>query len=216
MTSEDDEAAGPDALGSAEADAEAAQARAEAARARAVELHRLAEAEGSVSAAATRRRTPRPALVALALAVALLCGLRAASGYMFQNHLAATRDRDNVAQYSAVARQGVVNLMAINYNSAQADVQRVLDSTTGQFRQQFEDTSKDLVKALQDAKVITEVNVTGVAVESMTANSAVVLVAATSQRGDADPQNRDPRTWRAVVTVTRDGGQLEISQMDLA
>jgi Mce-associated membrane protein len=135
---------------------------------------------------------------------------------MFQNHLAATRDRDNVAQYSAVARQGVVNLMAINYNSAQADVQRVIDSTTGQFRQQFEDTSKDLVKALQDAKVVTEVNVTGVAVESMTTNSAVVLVAATSQRGDADPQNRDPRTWRAVVTVTRDGGQLKISQMDFA
>lgn len=216
MASEDDETAGSDALGSAEADAQAAQARAEAARARAVELRRLAEADGSPTAAAARRRRPGPALVAVTLAAALLCALLAASGYMFQQHLTATRDHDNVAQYSAVARQGVVNLMAINYNSAQADVQRVLDSTTGPFRQQFEDTSKDLVKALQDAKVVTEVTVTGVAVESMTADSAVVLVAATSQRGDTDPQNRDPRTWRAVVTVTRDSGQLKISQIDFA
>ena len=214
MALEDDETARPDALGSAEADAEAAEARAEAARARAVELRRLAEA--SMSGVATRRRTPRPARLSATLAAVLLCVLLAASGYLFQQHRAVERDRDSVAEYSAVARQGVVNLMAINYNSAQADVQRVLDSTTGTFRQQFEDTSKDLVKALQDAKVVTEVNVTGVAVESMTANSAVVLVAATSQRGDPDPQKRDPRTWRAVVTVTRDSGQLKISQIDFA
>ena len=216
MAPEDDEAAVSGALGSAEAAAEAAQARAEAARARAVELRRLAEAEASVSGVAARRRTTAPARVAVALAAALLCALLAAGGYMFQRHRAVQRDRDNIAQYSAVARQGVVNLMAINYSSAQADVQRVLDSTTGTFRQQFEDTSKDLVKALQDAKVVTEVSVTGVAVESMTANSAVVLVAATSQRGDPDPQKRDPRTWRAVVTVTRDSGQFKISQIDFA
>lgn len=211
----EDETARSEALGSAEADAEAAQVRAEAARARAVELRRLAEAEASVSGVTTRRRTPRPG-VPVTLAAVVLCALLAASGYMFQQHRAVERDRDSIAEYSAVARQGVVNLMAINYNSAQADVQRVLDSTTGTFRQQFEDTSKDLVKALQDAKVVTEVNVTGVAVESMTANSAVVLVAATSQRGDPDPQKRDPRTWRAVVTLTRDSGQLKISQIDFA
>ena len=64
--------------------------------------------------------------------------------------------------------------------------------------------------------MVTEVTVSDVAVESMTTNRAVVLVAATSQRGDTDPQKRDPRTWRAVVTVTRDSGQFKISQIDFA
>ena len=53
-----------------------------------------------------------------------------------------------------------------------------------------------------------------VAVESMTPSSGVVLVSAVTQRGNVDSKDRDPRTWRAVVTVTRDGGQLKISELD--
>ena len=217
----------------AEAAAAAAQARAETARARAAELRREAEKLSAASApvavatgspgttgvdvdngppaatadvAAAARRCGRP--------LVLLCALLGASAYITQQHRATEQDRQHAAEYAAAARQGVVNLMAINFNTAEADVQRVLDNSTGTFKTQFQDTSKDLIKALKDAKVVTEVNVNSTAVESMKPDGAVVLVAATSQRGNADAANRDPRTWRAVVTIARESGQLKVSQLD--
>ena len=152
--------------------------------------------------------------IAAALGVVLVGAFVAGSVYITVHHRNIDRERMQAAQFSAAAKQGVVNLMAINYNTAQVDVQRVLDNATGAFKENFEDTSKDLVKALQDAKVVTEVNVKNVAVESMTPSSGVVLVSAVTQRGNVDSKDRDPRTWRAVVTVTRDGGQLKISELD--
>jgi len=215
-----------DALADAEADAAAAEARAAAARARAAQARRTAEAPAlappAESAAPEGQETvrKRPAkrtllpAIAAALGVVLVGAFVTGSVYITVHHRNIDRGRMQAAQFSAAAKQGVVNLMAINYNTAQVDVQRVLDNATGAFKENFEDTSKDLVKALQDAKVVTEVNVKNVAVESMTPSSGVVLVSAVTQRGNVDSKDRDPRTWRAVVTVTRDGGQLKISELD--
>src|SRR6478609_322848 len=215
-----------DALADAEADAAAAEARAAAARARAAQARRTAEAPAlappAESAAPEGQETvrKRPAkrtllpAIAAALGVVLVGAFVTGSVYITVHHRNIDRGRMQAAQFSAAAKQGVVNLMAINYNTAQVDVQRVLDNATGEFKENFEDTSKDLVKALQDAKVVTEVNVKNVAVESMTPSSGVVLVSAVTQRGNVDSKDRDPRTWRAVVTVTRDRGQLKISELD--
>ena len=57
-------------------------------------------------------------------------------------------------------------------------------------QEDFESTSKDLVKALQEGKILTEVDVKSVAVQSMTNESAVVLVSAVSQRGDPGDRSR--------------------------
>ncbi|HNM83479.1 MAG TPA: hypothetical protein PKI77_03055 [Mycobacterium sp.] len=225
MTSEDGEASAGIAAAeaeAAEADARAAEARARAARARATEA-RLRAAEPSPDttpvpatgrAAPVRyvRRMVRP--VAAVLGAAAVLGLLGISTYILRSHRAVEADRQHAAQYSAAARQGVVNMMAINYNTAQADVQRVLDSATGRFKEDFESTSKDLVKALQEGKILTEVDVKSVALQSMTNESAVVLVSAVSQRGDPKATDRDPRTWRAVVTVNREGDQIKVSNLE--
>ena len=202
----------------AEADARAAEARARAARARATEA-RLRAADpvpepviGRAVPVRYGRRVAR--VVAAVLGAAGVLGLLGAGAYIVRSHRAVEVDRQHAAQYSAAARQGVVNMMAINYNTAQADVQRVLDSATGRFKEDFESTSKDLVKALQDGKIVTDVDVKSVAVQSMTDESAVVLVSAVSHRGDPKAADRDPRTWRAVVTVDRDGDQIKISNLE--
>ena len=232
------ESAAAGTVADAEAAAAAAQARADAARARAAELRREAEklsaaaapvavqpdvpaqpagaAQPTVTTTPARRlRRPKSVWpIAVAAGLVLLCALLGFSAFIIHKHRATEQDQQHAAEYAAAARQGVVNLMAINFNTAEGDVQRVLDNSTGTFKTQFQDTSKDLIKALKDAKVVTEVNVNSTAVESMKQDGAVVLVAATSQRGNADSANRDPRTWRAVVTIARENGQLKVSQLD--
>ena len=120
------------------------------------------------------------------------------------------------AEDEAAARQDVINLMSIDYNTAQDSVQRVLDGSTGRFRANFADTAADFVKALKDEKIVTKATVNDTAVESMTADSAVVLVSATSQReGPKAPKDQqEPRLWRVVVSLERDGGQIKMSGVD--
>jgi Mce-associated membrane protein len=51
-------------------------------------------------------------------------------------------------------------------------------------------------------------------VQSVTADSATVLVAATSEVTNAAGALREPRAWRLIVTVSRDGGLLKMSRVE--
>ncbi len=218
----------------AEAEAAAAEARAEAARARAEELRqRIAEAEEAAKAAEAGKAeqtdeagpaepvaapTPTPVLPAVAagLATLLTAALLAATGYMVWQHQKTTRVQHSAAEFTAAARQDVINLMSIDFNTAQDSVQRVLDGSTGRFRSNFADTADDFVKALKDEKIITKATINDAAVESMTGDSAVVLVSATSRReGEKAPkEQQQPRLWRVVVTLEREDGQIKMSGVD--
>lgn len=211
----------------AEAEATAAEARAEAARARAEELRSRLQA---TSEAETRTAVPTVALpgttagrpnarlrlVAGTVAALLTAGLLAATGYMLWQHHDNTQQRRQAAEYAAAARQGVINLMSIDYTTAQESVQRVLDGSTGRFRDNFADTADDFVQALKDEKIITKATVNDTAVESMTSDTAVVLVSATSRReGAQSPKDQqEPRLWRVVLSLEHDGDQIKVSGVD--
>ena len=203
----------------------AAEARAEAARARAEELRRRIEAaEGADEQ--TPAVTPRPAspaptvhllpAVALGIAAVAATGLLGVTGYLLWQHKAMSQQRHSAAEFAAAARQDVINLMSIDYTTADESVQRVLDGSTGRFRANFEETADDFVKALKDEKIITKATVNDAAVESMTGDSAVVLVSATSHReGPQAPKDQQqPRLWRIVVSLERDGGQIKMSGVE--
>ena len=216
----------------AEAEAEAAEARAEAARARAEELRRQlhtakaipADPEtptgcdifsGPDDAAAPR---PRPGLQSLAPAAAALLAivLLTATGWMIWQHREVAQQHQRSAEYAAAARQGVINLMAIDYATAADSVQRVLDGSTGRFRDNFAETADDFVKALQDEEIVTKATVNDAAVKSMTPDSAVVLVSATSRReGKRAPEDQQqPRLWRITMNLVREGGQIKMSSVE--
>ena len=154
--------------------------------------------------------------VAVGIAALLTAALLATTGLLVWQHQKSSRQRHSAAEFSAAARQDVINLMSIDYTTAQDSVQRVLDGSTGRFRANFADTADDFVKALKDEKIVTKATVNDTAVESMTADSAVVLVSATSQReGPKAPKDQqEPRLWRVVVSLERDGGQIKMSGVD--
>jgi len=108
-----------------------------------------------------------------------------------------------------------VTLMSLDFNDAQANVDRIIENTTGQFKSDFQDQAEDFVKVAQDSKVITDVTVTAAAVESMTPNQAVVLVAATSRVTNSSGAKQEPRAWRLQVSLERvEGGQIKMAKVE--
>src|ERR1700728_241489 len=85
-----------------------------------------------------RLRTPNLAVALTIAAVVAICALLGVSGWMAWHHHSVVQDRQRAAAYTAAARQGVVNLTSLDFNKAKEDVQRVLDSATGAFKDDFQ------------------------------------------------------------------------------
>jgi Mce-associated membrane protein len=152
--------------------------------------------------------------VAAAAAVACTAALITLSVLMVVNHRQQAAEQQLRAEYAAAGRQSVVTLMSLDFNKAKDDVQRIIDNSTGQFRDDFKNQADDFIKVAQDSKVITEVTVNAVAVESMTNDSAVALVSATSRVTNAAGAKQEPRSWRLSVNLERDGGQIKMSKVE--
>ncbi|WP_375482459.1 hypothetical protein [uncultured Mycobacterium sp.] len=159
-------------------------------------------------------RRPGRRSVAVSAAVILICTLLGTSGYVLWYHRRTVDERQRTAEFAAAARQSAITLMSINADKARDDLQRVIDDTTGQFKTQMLLTANDLVEAVEKSKVSTKAAVHAVAVESMNADSAVVLVAAKAEVTNPDKSTPPPRSWRIVMNLQRDGGQLKMSRVE--
>ena len=216
-----------------------AEARAEAARARLVRLRRAAETGAADddaasqdveqrSATSTRarlrlpRRPGRPRwlrhqgrrTIAACLCTVLASASLGASGYMLWQHHTAVHNRQLAAEFTAAARQGVTALMSIDPDHAKEDVQRMIDASTGDQKNQLSVMSTLIVKKAEDSKVGSNVTVEAVAVESLSDNSGVVLVAAKTAPTGSDNAKPPPALFRLSVNMDRDGGQLKMSKVD--
>ncbi len=216
-----------------------AEARAEAARARLLKLRRAAETGDTDDVAASPDAQQRPAkptrarlrlprrpgrprwlrrpgrkTVAAGVGIVLASGSLAASGYMVWQHRTTVHKQQLAAEFTAAARQGITALMSIDANHAKDDIQRIIDNSTGDLKSQMSAMSGLMAKQTEESKVSSKATVEAVAVESMSDNSAVVLVAARSDVTNADNTHRPPVTWRISVDLTRDGDQLKMSKVD--
>jgi len=209
-----------------------AEARAIRARARAEALRRQAEAadqgdqpaaaatavaDSDVAASRPRRRPRlwnRKVLAGVAAAVTVACASLTASGYLLWHHHNVEQQRRRAAEFSAAARAAIVAMISIDAKTARADWQRFADDTMGQFKAMVLIGGEDVVKSVEQAKMSSKGSVEKAAVQSMTNDSAVVLVAAKielSKAGQAKPQSQ---TTRMVVTVEKDGGQVKVSRVE--
>jgi Mce-associated membrane protein len=153
-------------------------------------------------------------VLAAAIAFACTCALITLSVLMVLSHRHQAAEQQLRAEYAAAGRQSVVTLMSLDFNKAKDDVQRIIDNSTGQFKDDFKNQAEDFIKVAQDSKVITEVSVNAAAVESMTNDSAVVLVSATSRVTNSAGAKQEPRSWRLSVNLQRDGDQIKMSKVE--
>ena len=194
--------------------AETATADTAAAELSGVDIDQFENASREASAPTGRRWGLVLKIVAITVGVLGTAALVAASVYMVRQDRQADDGQRLNAEYAAAGRQSVVTLMSLDFNNAQDDVKQIIDNSTGQFKKDFEDQSADFVKVAQDSKVITDVTVNATAVESMSQDSAVVIVSATSRVTNSAGAKQEPRAWRLSVNLQRDGGQVKMSKVE--
>jgi Mce-associated membrane protein len=207
----------------AEAEAEAAEAEAAAAAARSkVRAMRSQQSDdhadrGENGENGRRRRRLRPPswpIVAKIVATIVIVGSLAGSGAIVWQHHTASVRRQHAEEFIGAAKQGVVALTSIDFNTVRDQVQHIIDNSTGSFRDDFVARSDQFIKVAQASKAVAKGTVTAAAVESMKTDEAVVLVVGSEQITNA-VGNQQPRSFRFRVTVTRDGGPLKVSKLEL-
>ena len=216
-----------------------AEARAEAARARLLKLRGTAETGDADDDAASRDVKQRPAksirarlrlsrrpgrprwlrrpgrkTIAVGVGTVLASASLGASGYMLWQHHNAMHNRQLAAEFTAAAREGITALMSIDPDHPKESVQRMIDASTGDQKNQLSVLSPLIVNKAQDTKVGSKVTVEAVAVESLSDNSGVVLVAAKTAPTGPDNAKPPPALFRLSVTIDRDGGQLKMSRVE--
>jgi Mce-associated membrane protein len=150
------------------------------------------------------------ALVCVAL-IAALAGLAGWFGWRSQQSRAA---QDQRALFLQAGRQAAVNLTTIDWQHAEGDVQRILDSATGSFRDDFAARSQPFIDLVKQSKSTTVGTISEAGLESTSGNSAQVIVAVSVRTSNEAAPQQDPRSWRMRIDVESAGGQTKVSNVE--
>lgn len=160
-------------------------------------------------------RTPmshvKIALIAGLVGVLALAGLTAWLGYRTYE---ANRDEHRRELFLQVGRQGALNLTTIDWQNAEADVQRILDSATGTFYDDFQQRAQPFVEVVKQAQSKSVGTVAEAGLESAGANEAQVLVAVTVKTSNAGAPEQEPRAWRMRISVEKIGDDAKVSNVE--
>ncbi|BBY02431.1 Mce protein [Mycobacterium seoulense] len=163
--------------------------------------------------AAPPKKRATPVRLAAALGLVTVVALGAVAGwfgYRGYQSRQAQQQRELLVQ---VGRQGALNLTTIDWHHADADVQRILDSATGQFYDDFSQRSKPFVDVVKKAQSTSVGTITDAGLESQSGDEAQVLVAVSVKTSNAVAAEQDPRHWRMRITVQKVGGGAKVSNV---
>jgi Mce-associated membrane protein len=149
-------------------------------------------------------------IVGLVLVVAL-AGLTGWLGFRaYQSHKA--EEQRNL--YLQVGRQGALNLTTIDWQQADANVQRILDSATGTFYDDFQKRAGPFVEVVKQAQSKSVGTIAEAGLESESDDGAQVLVAVTVKTSNAGAPEQSPRAWRMRISVQKVGDEAKVSNVE--
>ncbi len=140
-------------------------------------------------------------LVGLGLVV-VLAALVGWLGWQARDSHRADQQRELFVQ---VGKQAALNLTTIDFAQADKDVQRILDSATDTFYDDFSKRSQPFVDVVKQAQSKSVGDVTAAGLESQEGDQAQVLVAVTVKTSNAGAPEQAPRAWRMRILVKKTG-----------
>jgi Mce-associated membrane protein len=155
-------------------------------------------------------RRMSPVRLATLLGVLAVVALGGVVGWLGFQTYQLRQEQQQRELFLRMGRQGAVNLTTIDWQNVNHDIQRILDSATGPFYEDFSKRSQpfiDVVKKVQSKSVGT---VTEAGLESVSANEARVLVAVSVKTSNLGAEDQPPRAWRMRIDVQKvdDGAKV--------
>jgi Mce-associated membrane protein len=171
------------------------------------------EETADVEATPARPRMSHVTLATIAglVAVVVLAGLTGWLGFRaYKSHQADEQRK----LFLEVGRQGALNLTTIDWQEADADVQRILDSATGTFYDDFQKRAQPFVEVVKQAQSKSVGTIAEAGLESESNDGAQVLVAVTVKTSNAGAPNQQPRAWRMQISVQKVGNEAKVSNVE--
>jgi Mce-associated membrane protein len=161
---------------------------------------------------AEARRSPLRIAAALGMTVCVvMAGLVGSLGFRaYQSH----RADEQRKVFLQVGRQAALNLTTIDFQEADTDVQRILDSATGTFHDDFEKRVQPFIDTVKQAQSKSVGTVTEAGLESESDNNAQVLVAVAVKTSNVGVAEQQPRAWRMRISVQKVGDQAKVSNVE--
>jgi Mce-associated membrane protein len=169
--------------------------------------------DATPGAATVRHHRPvgRLGMAAALMIVAVVGGLVGWLGFRaYDSH----RGAQQRAVFLQVAREGALNLTTISYTEVDADIQRILDSSTGAFRDDFQKRSQPFVDVVKQAQSKSEGTITEAGLESVQGNTAQALVAVMVKTSNAGVAEQQPRAWRMRISVQGVGDDAKVANVE--
>jgi Mce-associated membrane protein len=152
--------------------------------------------------------------LATIVGLVLVVALAALTGWLgfrtYQSHQA--EEQRNL--YLQVGRQGALNLTTIDWQQADANVQRILDSATGTFYDDFQKRAGPFVEVVKQAQSKSVGTIAEAGLESESDDGAQVLVAVTVKTSNAGAPEQSPRAWRMRISVQKVGDEAKVSNVE--
>lgn len=157
------------------------------------------------------RKSPSNARFAIATSVVALVALGCSAGWLGYRTYDIRQAQVQRNHFVQAARQAAVNLTTIDYAEMDADIQRILDSSTGSFHDDFQKGSRPFVDVVKQAKSKSEGTVTEAGLESQHGDQAQVLVIVAVKTTNAGAPDQEPRAWRMRIGVQKVGDAAKVS-----
>ncbi|BBX54697.1 hypothetical protein TM48_04926 [Mycobacterium shottsii] len=159
---------------------------------------------------------PAPSKVRLAIVVGLAAVVAmAALASWFGFHAYRSHQADQQRKlYVQVARQGAINLTTIDWEHVDADIERILNSATGTFYDDFQRRSKPFIQVVQHFQSKSVGTITAAALESESDDAAQVLVAVSVKTTTTAAPEQRPRAWRMRITVQQVGDEAKVANVE--
>ncbi|WP_443987135.1 Mce protein, partial [Mycobacterium marinum] len=159
---------------------------------------------------------PAPSKVRLAIVVGLAAVVAmAALASWFGFHAYQSHQADQQRKlYVQVARQGAINLTTIDWEHVDTDIERILNSATGTFYDDFQRRSKPFIQVVQHFQSKSVGTITAAALESESDDAAQVLVAVSVKTTTAAAPEQRPRAWRMRITVQQVGDEAKVANVE--
>jgi Mce-associated membrane protein len=144
----------------------------------------------------------------------VVVALAALTGWLgFRAHQ--SRESDAQRQlFLQVGRQGALNLTTLSYETIDSDVQRLLESATGTFYDDFQNRAPSFIEVVKQVKSKSVGNVTEAGLESETPTDAQVLVAVTVKSEIVGQPEQAPRSWRMRILVQKVDDGAKVSNVE--